>query len=284
MSEAASTATMVPSRASSPPSNPAPPTVEVVGASGRSDRSVVAFALVSIVLTVTLGTWLKAHGERSTSASSDVAVLDTPAGDGSPSMSATPRTGPSPTLASVGPIERAHIGRRSVDVGIVPMSFRVPTNGWEAFGDFSINKSAFEPRSAEAIVFWTSIAAGPYAKSCGQWWGSPVGSVADFAAGAAAQAGTGLVMGPSDVSIGGFPAQHLVFIVRKDPPCQPGFFYRWHDRRGAFWSRTDVGDTINVWIVDVDGTRIFIESEMHERAGPELEQEIRRIVGSIRFN
>ena len=266
-----------------PSSDLTPPPTEEAGAAGRSARSAVAFVLVSIVLTVGLGTWLEAHGGRPAPASSDVALLETPAGNGSPTTSATPR--PSQTSEGVGPIELAHIGRRSVTVGSVPMSFRVPANGWEAFGDLSINKSASGPQSAEAIIFWTSIADGPYVKSCGQWWGSPVGSLADFATGAAAHAGTGLVEGPSDISLGGFPAQHLMFTVRKDRPCEPGFFYRWHaPHRGAFWSTTDVGDTINVWIVDVDGTRVFIESEMHERAGSRLELEIRRIVGSIRFN
>ena len=28
------------------------------------------------------------------------------------------------------------------------------------------------------------------------------------------------------------------------------------------WSTTDVGDTIGVWIVDVDGTRLFIAGEI----------------------
>ena len=173
------------------------------------------------------------------------------------------------------------------------MSFRVPTDGWEAFGSISINKSAIGPRGAEAIVFWTSMSDGGYMRSCGQWWGSPVGSLADFAAGAAASAGTGLVMGPSDVSVGGFPAKHVALIVQTRH-CDPGYFYRWQDvERGPFWSTTHVGDTIDVWIVDVDGTRVFIESEIrgyafegeaHERVGNELAKEIRHIVGSIRFN
>jgi hypothetical protein len=52
------------------------------------------------------------------------------------------------------------------------------------------------------------------------------------------------------------------------------------------------GNTIRVWIVDVDGTLLFMESvfcglvcgEEHARqAAPELEQEIQQIVDSIRF-
>ena len=51
----------------------------------------------------------------------------------------------------------------------------------------------------------------------------------------------------------------------------------------------EVGDTIRVWIVDADGTRLFFEAETRERAGfkydrRQLEQEIQGIVDSIRFD
>jgi hypothetical protein len=38
-----------------------------------------------------------------------------------------------------------------------------------------------------------------------------------------------------------------------------------------------------VWIVDVDGTRLFIEGDTHKYAGSDLEREIHQIVRSIRF-
>ena len=49
------------------------------------------------------------------------------------------------------------------------------------------------------------------------------------------------------------------------------------------WMESTVGDTIRVWFVDVDGTRLFIEAETSIRADAALEREIERIVGSIRF-
>ena len=63
------------------------------------------------------------------------------------------------------------------------------------------------------------------------------------------------------------------------------FFYTWQDvEEGALWPMTSVGDTIRVWIVDVGGTRLFIEAETSKQAGSDLEQEIRQIVESIRFD
>jgi hypothetical protein len=65
----------------------------------------------------------------------------------------------------------------------------------------------------------------------------------------------------------------------------PGFFFTWRDVfGGALWPTTGVGDTISVWIVDVDGTRLFIEAETTKQAGPSLEHEVQKIAESIRFD
>jgi len=52
---------------------------------------------------------------------------------------------------------------------------------------------------------------------------------------------------------------------------------------GALFPSTTVGDTIRVWIVHVDGTRLFLEAVTTEQADFALEQEIEQIVESIRF-
>jgi hypothetical protein len=172
-------------------------------------------------------------------------------------------------------------------VGGVPFSFRVRTGGWERFGSISINKSTVGSQGAEAIIFWTAFPGGDIADPCDNVL-HPLGglgpSAADLAAAVAKAPGTELVAGPSDVTVGGYPAKHVVLTVRKDLRCDPGFFFTWQDvEGGALWPYTVAGVTINVWTVDVDGTRLFIEAETSRQAGPELEREVRQIVGSIRF-
>jgi hypothetical protein len=77
----------------------------------------------------------------------------------------------------------------------------------------------------------------------------------------------------------------VVFTVREDVGCDPGFFYTWRDvKGGAFWTRTHVGDTIRVWLVKLGRTLLFIEGDTHKAAGSDLELEIRQIVRSIRFD
>jgi hypothetical protein len=108
-------------------------------------------------------------------------------------------------------------------------------------------------------------------------------SVAHLAAAVATAPGTKLVEGPSDITLGGKPARHVVLSVRKDVGCDPGFFYSWKDHGlgGAFWQTTEPGHTIRVWIVAVGGKRLFIAAA--NEAGVPTKQ-IQQIVESIRFD
>lgn len=174
----------------------------------------------------------------------------------------------------------------------VRFSLGTPSDGWvpgpikqtEDDGRSYISKSIVDPQDAEAIIFWTSISDDTYVRPCGQWWGPPDGSVAAWAAHASKMRGTELVRGPSGVTVGGFPAEQVVLVVRRNLGCDPGFFYRWRaEPFGPSWMETDVGDTIRLWIVDVYGTRLIIEAETTARADADLKAEIWQIIGSIRF-
>jgi hypothetical protein len=211
---------------------------------------------------------------------------------------------------SAGPVPIAPTDRLSRIVAGVGFSFRVPAPqpracsacppplAWESgpilrqphgpprAGSLLISKSTVGPQGAEAIVFWTSFPDAEDADPCANLLTPPVGpSAADLAAAVATAPGTEVVRGPSDVTIDGHPAKHVELTVRKDLGCDPGFFYTWrYDTLGAFWPGTNVGDTIRIWIVDVEGVRLFIEAETSKEAGSDVHQEIQQIVESIRFD
>jgi Tol biopolymer transport system component len=194
---------------------------------------------------------------------------------------AAPGASPSPAPAG---IDLQELERT---VGDVTFSFSVPITGWEAFEGYwepkdaiSINKSIVGPQDAEAMFFWTSFPYDERTDPCARLL--PSGT--DLAAAVATAPGTELVEGPSDVTVGGYPANHVVLSVREDLGCDPGFFYTWDDPAGgALFPSTTVGDTIRVWIVHVDGTRLFLEAVTTEQADFDLEQEIEQIIRSIRF-
>ena len=254
-------------------------------ASRRSTGSVAAFVISALVLIVAFDAVLRSDGANQTTPESPdtnlgdvfaapIAELDVPAWP-----------------AGVGPIEDlpswdscSKRCRRELTVGGVPFSFRVPTRGWEAFGDISINKSIVGPQGAEAIIYWTTIP-GDYANPCVDILGMPVPrTVRELASEVADAPGTELLAGPANVIVGGQRGKHLAVVVREDLGCDPGHFFIWHDvEGGALWPATEVGHTISVWIIDTGRKPIFIAALTSEQATEGLHQEIGVIVRSIRF-
>jgi len=248
-----------------------PPTETDAGRPRRSGRwSSAVLTTAALVAVIAVGVWLQARDEPPASANPTHTLEPDP-------------TSPSPsTFDTIGGVVPA---RQRLDVDGVHLSYRAPTAGWERFGQISINKSTQGPQGAEAIIFWTTFPDGSTADPCAYLRSRPPDtSVAGLAAALATAPGTALVAGPTDVSVGGRAAKHVVLFVRRHRGCDPGFFYTWHDRRsGAFWPSTDVGTTIRAWVVDVGGSRLFIEAETTDQADLGLKNEIVEIIGSIRF-
>lgn len=206
--------------------------------------------------------------------------------------------------SDVGRLQRPSARRLSRVVEGIRFSLELPTCCWERgpvkrLPDLSgwrndrlfVSESSEGPQGAEAVVFWTSFPDGDHAEPCANLLRRPIGgSAADLVSAMAMAPGIELVMGPSDVTVGGRSAKHAVLRVFLDIGCEPGFFFTWLPRAprgecwGACWLESSAGDTLRVWIVDVDGTRLVIEAATTEQAGPDVEQDIRRIVESIRFD
>jgi hypothetical protein len=163
--------------------------------------------------------------------------------------------------------------------------YSIPTNKSPG-GPISLNKSSGGSQGAEGIIYWSSFPDGDYADPCARLLGRSVGrSAAALATAVATAPRTKLVMGPSDVTLGGHPAKFVWLKVRKQVGCEPGFFYKWEDEQGGeLWPRTPAGSTIRVWILDVDGTRLFIAAMTSEQATLRLKNAIYWIVQSIRFS
>jgi hypothetical protein len=215
----------------------------------------------------------------------------------SSSPSATPQPSSSPSPAAAYPAGPIAIGRYSVAVDGIPLTFDVPTRGWESREVYLSKPDPEGPQVAQAIIFWTTFPGGWIDSSthtgayipCIDLLGSPEGrSAGDLAAAVSSVSGTDVVSGPTDVSVGAHAAKHVeLFLTYSAEPCGQGFFYGWDEdkdpRGGAFWTRVIPGDTVRVWIVDVGGTLLFIEADTHWNAGPARELEIQQIVDSIVF-
>jgi hypothetical protein len=179
--------------------------------------------------------------------------------------------------------------RQTMTVDGVTFSVRGAGVGWETYPQgedtFLVSKSTSGPQGAEAMIFWAGFPDGTQADPCPRWGPWPSESSASAAYFVASSPGVELLSGPSEVTIGGFPAQHVIVIVREDTGCDPGFFYNWKAQTvGAMWDASLLGDTIRVWIVDVNGTLLFIAGETHPSPGSHVVEELQEIVESIVFD
>lgn len=205
---------------------------------------------------------------------------------------------PSPRVATPTPVPRDPLlwpeglfagDRRDVRVDGVEFSFNVPSYGWEQYGSLYVSKSTVGPQGAEAMIFWARFPRGEFAQACPYVATSNVSTAAELASVLATDLdGPDLVSGPSEVTVGGLPAQKVVLFVRdfERRACGPGLFYTWDgedQRRGAMWGDGVLGDTVTVWVVDVYGTLFVIGGQTHLNASAGLVQELDQIVDSISF-
>jgi hypothetical protein len=157
-------------------------------------------------------------------------------------------------------------------------------SGWTSHDGFRIYTQAGQA----AFIFWTDPPANVNADPCAKEpLDPPAGDTPDeLAAAIASIPGTDLVSGPSDVTIGGYPAKLVTIQVREDVGCAPREFILWYrEADGPADGRWPdaLGDTINTWIIDVDGSIVWIDGEWSVNTGPELHEEMRQIIDSIQF-
>jgi hypothetical protein len=222
-----------------------------------------------------------------------------PAGGGTggvPAASPSPSRTPSPSstpAAAFPPAGELAVGvRHATHGGGIPYSFSVPTSGWVSNGQWGIDKSSGVSSEGAGFILWPDEApVGVFADPCARVTAAPIGpSAAELAAAVATLHGTQLVSGPSDVTVGGYPAKQVVLTFGESADCNADGqlaadeFYLWYaPTEGNARYATELGSTIRVWIIDVDGKIVWIDGETFEGAGPEPAQEIQQIVDSIQF-
>jgi hypothetical protein len=203
----------------------------------------------------------------------------------SPSVSLSPTVAPSPppsdyTFFPDGPIEA---GRHPMILSGKSLTVDMPS-GWTSHLGFRI----YAQSGNAAFIFWTPAPSNVYADPCAhEPLDPPVGdTLTERAAAISSIPATDLVGGPSDLTIDGHPAKLVSIRIRDDVECVPGEFLLWYQQESgpAIGRYPDaLGDTINVWIIDVDGAIVWIDGSWSRNATPALQAEMRQIVESIQF-
>ena len=203
----------------------------------------------------------------------------------SPSTSRSPTAVPSPSPSDYvflpnGPIEA---GRHSMILSGKSLSVDMPS-GWTSHLGFRM----YNESGQLAFIFWTPPPTMVYADPCRKEpLDPPAGDTpAELAAAVSSIPGTDLVGGPSDLTIDGHPAKVVSIRIRDDIDCAPTEFFLWGKPEdgpaGGRWPDS-LGDTVYVWMIDVDGALVWIDGSASRNATPALHEEMRRIVESIQF-
>jgi len=214
----------------------------------------------------------------------------------SPSLSPWPSLPPepSPVAGAFPPSGELAIGRHTFIQNGVPFSLEVSSPGWSSSGvqvapdGGTLTKGEATPQKVWMLL-WSID--GVYADPCGQVPAPPVSpSAADLAAAVASIPGFDVITGPTDVTLGGRSAKHVTVKLRDDIECAGRQFYMWYDnvRCGADapcyrWANAPGRQINDVWIVELDGTHIWIEAETFDTASPEALQEVRQMIDSVQF-
>jgi hypothetical protein len=194
-----------------------------------------------------------------------------------PPSSPTQTSGPGQSPAALvfpapGPLP---IGDYGAIVKGVSFTFSVPLNGWASSPTTEGRlDNSYYPGHAW-VRFWAPD--NVYSDPCTHTPMTPrVGpSAADLASAMTMIPGT-VASGPIDTTVGGFPAKYLVLTLENDIGCQPDTFYLWDSEgegsgNGPRWPDA-TGSTIRVWIVDVDGVRFVIDSDVWMPTNAQLQQ------------
>ncbi len=210
----------------------------------------------------------------------------TPTPTSSPTPTPEPTSTPAPTapprvLPSAGALA---VGRHQVTTNGTPFSLELTTPDWNS-GDYGFDKGGSVGPNDAWLLFWNDPPVGVFDVPCAAVKNQPVATLAELMDAIASMPGTDLVSGPEDVTVGGYPAKHVVITIRKDIGCPPDQFYLWYGPGGMDNARyaSQAGSTIRTWAVDVGGKIVWIDGETYVGAPAKLGKEIQKIIDSIQF-
>lgn len=201
----------------------------------------------------------------------------------SSSVTAPPSPSPSPSELTFFPDGSIEPGRHSIVRSGKSLSLDMPA-GWSSH----LGVRIYTASGGAAFIFWTDPPVNVYADPCAKEpLDPPAGDTpAELAAAVSSIPGTDVVSGPSDVTIGGHPAKLVTIRIRDDIDCPPGEFLLWYREAdgptGGRWPDA-VGDTINTWIIDVDGTIVWIDGSWASGSPATRQRYMEQIVASIQF-
>jgi hypothetical protein len=275
----------------------------LVGPLGRALAPLTAVALVA-VLVIVLFPFRGGQGTLPTttpspSPSPSGSAVPSPSGATTPGGGSRTPTQP-PSLEPIGPSAAAFFpedgplppGRTYFTRAGVSFSLDLPSDGWVSRQGFELAKGTLGQPGAIDMIFWDPSPTGFYADACAhspldRAATPPTGSRLDETAALVAAAPGSLATPPPRAepvatTIGGRPARQITVPISDPLPCRDEMLWFAGDPASGRYPFAP-GSTIRVWIVDVDGTLVWIDTETYRDAPSQVVDELQRVVSSIAF-
>jgi hypothetical protein len=209
-----------------------------------------------------------------------------------PSATATPRPSPTPTdpESTYGPLSEGPYVLAYEQILDVRMTVTIPAPDWYGLHTYTFvekNGMAGPPQGA-GLTVWRGDAF-VYGDPCA--WEStrpddPAASLDELVAALSAQASRDATP-PVDVTVGGYPGKMLTLHVPEDAvftDCDRGEFRTLIEfETGDARFHQGPGQIDEVWVVDVDGTLVFIDAGYFADTPAEDVEEMRAMVESATF-
>ena len=208
------------------------------------------------------------------------------------SAAASPSAEPSPEIAFP-PAGSLSPGRQTFTEDGIVFTMDVPA-GWSSSGLNCTNACATDagwlqkgsPDSSPTSV-WMPIwrVVGVAADPCGHTAAPEATSATALADAVAGIKGVQVVTPPEAATVGGKPARHVTIRLPDNIACKPNDFYLWYGKNGTgeFRWGSFVGETNDVWTVDIGGKTFWLEAETYKGSSKALTTEIQAMIDSIRF-
>ena len=199
-----------------------------------------------------------------------------------PSPSVFPR--PSGSLSPSGYMPRGTLSAGTYEAvsefDLVPFSFTVP-EGWNSEGWYLTTSSIATPRPDLSVTF---VPVGNlYEDPCLATLASPaVGpTVDDLAAAAGALPGT-QDSSTVDVTLDGRAGKLVKYVIPEGSACDKFMITR-DLAEGDLYEEAPYGETVRMWILDVDGSRFVITAIYHPSTPQADRDELQAVIDSVTF-
>lgn len=189
--------------------------------------------------------------------------------------SGDPTASPDPSISALSGQTQLAAGRYSIRAGITPQVTASVPDGWSAVGDWAVRGTrGYEAPDGMGLRLYT---VGNLFNNPGSFAGGvqdpPVGPTVDDLIEAIVDQTEWTSSAPTELTIGGFPAQHVRITIPDGAELDPrdgGSFYLFQDEgAGQIWG-LEVGQLFDVYAVDVNGERLVLDA-FHYPGTPEAD-------------